>query len=56
MTTELKSAICVKCKKKNDVVEYMVTARADEEVRKAEGAYLDHFQKTKGKPPQTGPA
>ena len=28
MTNDLKSAICVKCKKKNEVIEYMVSQKS----------------------------
>lgn len=43
MTDDAKSAICVKCRKKNEIVEYMISAKADEAARKAEGEYLEHF-------------
>lgn len=52
----MKSAICFKCKKKNEVVEYIVQAKANQEMQKTENAYLDHFNKSIGKPSPTGPS
>lgn len=43
MTDDPKSALCAKCRKKNDIIEYMISSKADEAATKAEGEYLDHF-------------
>lgn len=44
------TAYCSKCKQKNEVIEYMATAMADDKYTKQEKVYMDHFNKSKGKP------
>tara|TARA_B110000285_G_C15131097_1_gene623647 strand:+ start:2262 stop:2546 length:285 start_codon:yes stop_codon:yes gene_type:complete len=48
MTNDMKSSLCVKCHKKNEVVEYMIHAKGGQE-SKIQKEYFDHYNNNKSK-------
>jgi hypothetical protein len=51
MTNDPKSAICVKCKKKNEVIEYMVSQKSGASAdAKAQQEHYEHYNNNKNKP------
>lgn len=51
----MKSGYCNKCRTKYEVIEYMLLAFNDKKYGENEQKYLEHFNKSKGKPGQPMP-
>ena len=45
MTNDLRSAICRGCRRKNQVIEYMIDAKQNQNVQGEEQEMLQHYKK-----------